>query len=214
MTDEYPTIEELATALPAFMPKDETSGNYNLLWAAAEAIDRLDADIETVDKAMTLQDTEKASSINRIADVVGASRRDGESLEKYRARVLMEFQALTAEGTISDIFILLAAILRGDVDELWYQDWRDLYDEPSTVAYLVPYQRVADSVINPADLVEIADKLNPAGKKVEIQYFGTLRPVSVEEYESGQTDPKRGFGTLDENGDPAESGGTFGGLIQ
>ena len=214
MTDEYSTIEELATALPAFMPKDETSGNYDLLWAAAEAIDRLDADIETVDKAMTLQDAEKASSINRIADVVGASRRDGESLEKYRARVLMEFQSLTSEGTISDIFILLSSILRGEVDELWYQDWRYLYDEPSTVAFLVPFHRVEDSVLDPADLPDIADKLNPAGKRVEIQYFGTLRPVSVEEYESGQADPDRGFGTLDENGDPAESGGTFGGLIQ
>ncbi|NUC72534.1 hypothetical protein HTZ84_09470 [Haloterrigena sp. SYSU A558-1] len=208
------TIEELVTALPAFMPRDEESGNYDLLWAAAEAINRLDEDIETVEKAMTLQEAEDAASIDRIADVVGASRRDGESLEKYRARVLMEFQSLTAEGTVGDIFTLLASVLRCEVDELWYQDWRLLYDEPSSVAFLVPYQRVVDSVLSAADVRDIADKLNPAGKQVKLQYNGSFRPVSVEEYENEDHNPNRGFGTLDENGDPAPSGGTFGGLIQ
>lgn len=213
MSHDYSTIEELVTSLPSFMPKDESSGNYDLFYAAAEAIDRLDSDMKEVETATSLTEAETEGAIDRIADVVGTARRDGESLEKYRSRVLVEFQSLTAGGTIQDVFTLLLNVLGGEPEDLWYQDWRELFDEPSTIAFLVSYQAVADSVLDPGDLAGLVNRLSPAGKNVVVQYNGSLSPVSVAEYEAGNTDPSRGFGTLDENGDPAESGGTFGGLI-
>ncbi|QRV15013.1 hypothetical protein JMJ58_19215 [Haloterrigena salifodinae] len=207
-------VHDLIRALPPFYAKDETSGNFQLLDVVGKGIDRLDFDIERVDKAMTLQEAEKAASIDRIADVVGVSRRTGESIEKYRMRTLLAFQSLTAEGTIPDMFISFASILRGDESEFWYQDWEALYDEDSTFAFLVPIDRVEDSVLEPTDIPEIAAMLAPAAKTVEVQYNGSLRPVSAADYEAGNYDAEGGFGTLDENGDPAPSGGTFGGLIQ
>ncbi|SEL17068.1 hypothetical protein [Haloferax larsenii] len=207
-------VEDLVRALPAYFPKDESSGNYKLLDVVGEAIDRLDNDITTVDKAMSIQDAEKSESIDRIADAVGIKRRAGESLEKYRTRVLIEFQSLTSEGTLSDLFISFASILNADEEDFWFQDWADLYGSDSRFAFLVPYQKVQDSVLEPSDIPTLADKLAPAGKEVEAQYNGSFRPVSAADYQSGNYQQGRGFGTLDGNGDPAESGGTFGGLIQ
>jgi len=218
MSDKTPTQSEvtdnLVRSLPPYYPKEETSGNYKILDVIGEAIDRLDRDIQAVDNAMTLQDAESSASIDRIADIVGTSRRDGESIEKYRMRTLMAFQSLTSEGTISDMFISFASILRADETEFWYQDWSELYGLASTFALLVPIDRVEDSILEPAEIKEIASLMTPAAKSVEVQYEGTFRPVTVSEYESGDYDPDTGFGTIDENGDPDTSGGTFGGLIQ
>jgi hypothetical protein len=213
MAHDYSTIEELVTSLPAFMSKDDSSKNYDLLWATAQAIDRLDSDMNEVEQATSLTDATQEASIDRIADVVGTARRDGESLDKYRSRVLVEFQGLTAEGTIQNVFTILQNVLGGDPEDLWYQDWRELFDEPSTIAFLISYEAVVDSILDPEDLSELLNRLSPAGKNVEVQYNGSFRPVTVADYEDGNHDPARGFGTLDEYGDPAESGGTFGGLL-
>ena len=211
---EQSTTDDLVRSLPPYFPKEETSGHYKLLDVIGEAIDRLDQDIQAVDRAMTLQDADDVASIDRIADIVGTSRREGESIEKYRMRTLLAFQSLTSEGTISDMFISFASILRADETEFWYQDWSELYGLASTFALLVPPDRVEDSILEPAEIKEIASLMTPAAKSVEVQYDGTFRPVSVAEYESGDYDPATGFGTLDEHGDPDTSGGTFGGLIQ
>ena len=208
------TTDDLVLSLPAYFPKEETSGNYKLLDVIAESIDRLTQDIETVERAMTLQDADDEASIDRIADIVGTSRREGESVEKYRMRTLLAFQSLTLEGTISDMLISFASILRADESEFWYQDWAKLYGVASTFALLVPPDRVADSILEPAEIKEIASLMTPAAKSVEVQYNGTFRPVSVDDYLSGNYDPDAGFGTIDEHGNPDTSGGTFGGLIQ
>lgn len=213
--DMEPTeADDLLRGLPSYYSKDKDSGNSKLLAAVGKSIERLDEDIETVHSAMRLPYAEEFSSIDRIADTVNVSRRTGESLEKYRMRTLVAFQSLTSEGTIADMFVTFAGILRGDEEQFRYQDWQLLYGEDATIAFLVPSNLVADSVLNSSDIADIAADLAPAGRAVKVQYSGTFTPVSVADYESGDYDTRRGFGTLDESGNPDSSGGTFGGLIQ
>lgn len=213
MTDKDNT-RELARGLPQYLPKDSGSGNYALLYPIAQSIDRLNEDVDVVGKNSRLQMATEPAAVERIADMVDLSRREGEAFEKFRLRVSTEFLSLAAEGSVEDIFVILSNLINADLDELRYQDWRQLYGEISTIAFLFPSYRVEDSPVSGPEIVEALNRLAPATKRVKGQYTGSLRPVSVEDYLSESYSPDVGFGSLDGSGNPSESGGTFGGLIE
>lgn len=205
---------ELTKELPPYLQKDKGSGNYSLFYPIAKSIERLKEDVNTVDKNNNLQTANKTESVERIADMVGLSQREGETLEQFRLRVLTEFQSLTNEGSIEDVFSVLLTLIDADLDELRYQDWRQLYNTLSTVAFLFPSYRVESSPVSGSEILEILNRLSPATKKVEAQYSGTFTPVSVDDYLSQSYNSANGFGFLNEYNNPSDSGGTFGGIIK
>ncbi|UBF22400.1 P2 gpI-like phage tail protein [Haloarcula virus HCTV-15] len=207
--------QEIVDSLPTWMPTDEGSGNFKLLDVVGRAIDRLDSDIESVDDAKSVQSATSIAQIEQLARLVNSPPRDGETLEKYRARTMVRFAQNTSEGTIGDVINGLSAIFDTDAENFRYQDWKRLFDLKRQV-FLLPYDDVKAHPFKAPDLQELLNDITAAAKTVEPMWNGDLVAWSAEDYEKqGAWDTYAdGADGLDAEGNPTGEGGTPAGLIE
>lgn len=201
---------ELLEGLPPYFPTDPASNNFRLLDIIGRSIDRLDEDIEDVHNASRVQYAETVEQINELAKLVGLVPLAGESKEKYRTRVLAEFQLATTEGTIGDLLENVATILNTDASNIYYQDTT----ERGVAILELPKQAVDALTITSTELAEIIQKQTAAGYRIEANIRGTFTYLSVDEYNADDHDQTLGYDTVDANGDPTGVGGTYAGLLQ
>lgn len=210
MTDKH--TKRMATALPSIMPKDPASGNYALLDVVGESLTELDTDITDIDKAASVQEATSIKELKQLGKMVQTPPREGEALESYRARLLVQFALNSAGGRVNETLNIMASVLRVESSSTRYQDWWELYGY-SGACLLFPYDGVQASPLAASDIPSLIRDIVGAGKEVTAQYTGTFTPVSASEYQSTDwTGYEHGAGTLD-GGSPADSGGTVGGLI-
>lgn len=115
--------EELALALPAFLPSDPASGNFKILDVIGRGFDRLDDDIRDVDEASNVQTANSVAEIAELAKPVETRPRVGEQKEKYRTRVIARFQQVAGEGTINGLILNVATLLSVPAADVEYDPY-------------------------------------------------------------------------------------------
>lgn len=212
--DDYTdNLKWLVDSLPNYLNTDPELGNHTLLEPIASQIDELDDDIEEVDDAKSVQRARTIPEIERLGSLVGIRPTGQEELEHYRARTVARFQLNTSEGTLDDIFGSLSEILNISIEDIWYSDWKHLYDVNRNVFFL-PYTEVQAHPLEDDSIEEIVGEITAAGKEIKAMYDGTHRPVSKEKYDSTNwTGYEAGMTGLDDEGNIIDGGGTAGGLL-
>ena len=191
--------------LPPWMPIDEGSGNFKLLDAVGRSIDRLDGDITEVDHASTVQEAESVEELEQLAKLVNLPRKDGESLEKYRIRIIAEYQTLTGEGTAADVIENAATILNTDTSKIKYTD----LSENGAIQLAVPSKALSNLSISNSEFVSMMEKHGAAGFRID----ATLRGTFTYNSPGDSHDAANGYDGLDTNDNPKDNGGTYAGLL-
>lgn len=201
------TIEALAAQLPSYMPKDPASGNRKLLQPIADELDDLAADIELVDKAKSVQTAQTAEQLERLAVAVDLKRKTGESLEKFRARVLAEYALLTSEGTVADILGGAATILGVGQSDLGYTETH--VPEPGRAQLQITDAMVNSVSLTETELAEALERLLAASYALDVLVAGSFEYMAA----GDTSDPDKGYDGLDGSGNPKDTGGTYSGLL-
>ena len=211
MSHDNSETDELVYALPPWMPKNPDSGNYKLLAPIGDKIEEYDEDVTAVDRATTVQHADTIDQLIELAKLVDLVPKTSEGKEKYRARVLAEFQLSTNEGTPPQIIQNTATILDIDPEKVDY----DELSEPGVIQLKLPGDALDALSITNAELSSIIDRLVGAGVRVESIVKGTFTYISETDYNDvGFThDVTNGYDGLDSNGYPKDNGGTYAGLI-
>lgn len=204
---------ELAQQLPPWMPKDPESGNYKLIYAIGKAFERLEEDIEAVDRATTVQHADTIAQLWELAKLVSLTPLEGESKEKYRARVFAEFQLTTNEATPAELIENAANILDVGPENITY----DELDEAFVIRLGVPGSAIDSIAITDTEFADIMDRLAAAGARVDSVKLGTFTYITVEDYNDPEFVHNASLAydqDSDLDGQPDGNGGTYSGLIQ
>lgn len=209
--DSYDSnVEYLIDTLPGFMANDEDSGNWHLFAPIGNEIDKLENDLEAVDRATTVQEADTIDQLDELAKMVGESHNTGEGKEHYRSRLFARYQLNTAEGTAGDLIHSVSTILDVEPEAIGYQD----LDTEATVGIVMPRSEVNALNLTSADVADILNDLVPAGYEVEGQTRGTLLYVSETTYNNtSDWSAYDGYDGLDSNDDPKGNGGTYAGIV-
>jgi len=206
MTDQ--TTEALARGLPEYYPISEASNNYKLMQAPAEQADSLDGAIEDAEDALTV--TTPDTNLRRFGKLVGITKRDGESADHYRARVLAEFALATCEGTESDVLDGLATII-GIAPSNFELDDRSA---PGRANVSLPANALDDQALDQSELREIVERLLAASYALDVIVSGTFTYITPSAYNINDHDASKAYDGLDSNDEPKDNGGTYAGVIQ
>lgn len=221
--DESKHGDEIIGALPPWMPKADHTGNFKLLDVVGRALDRLENDVTEIDNASTVQDAETVAQLEKLAKLVQVNHKQGESKDKYRSRIIAEFQMLTSEGTIESILKNTAVILGVSTEDVQYRD----HQENGVFEISIPGDSLDSTELTTNEFGTIINRQAAAGYRIESTIRGTFTYLSESDYTgpydsgSGGYDPSqldsdaaKGHDGLDTNDDPKENGGTYAGLIE
>jgi len=201
--------------IPGWMPTDRSTGNFKLLDTVGHAIDRLDDDIEDLDNATTVQDAETVDQLEELAKLVDLPSKQSEGKEKYRSRLIAEFQQMTNEGSTRELIENTATILDVDETKIGYKKAHH-----GLVELTVPGNALDSLSITNTEFVTIAGELVAAGFTLRAIRRGSFTYISESlyggAYDPGElsSDSAKGHDGLDANGDPKDNGGTYAGLIE
>lgn len=202
--------EYLLRRLPSWMPKAEDTGNFKLLDTVGRAIDRLDGDIRDIENANTVQHAESVPQLEELAKLVDLPSQESEPREKYRSRVIAEFQTMTTEGTPADVITNAATLLDVDPSAVKYTK----LNEHGVVSLGVPGNALESQNISDTEFVQIITKHAAAGYRIEATIRGTFTYINPSDYHDGNHTADRGYTSLDTTGEPKDAGGTYAGLLE
>ncbi|UBF22614.1 P2 gpI-like phage tail protein [Halorubrum tailed virus 25] len=205
--------ESLAAQLPEFMPKDPESGNYRFLSTIAERLESLENDIESIDRATSIQYADTIDQLEQLAELVNLQPYQNETTEHFRARVFAEFQLITSKGTVSDLLNATATILGVEIEDIRYTE--EYTTAAGSARLNVPFSKLDQIPLSESEFGEIVSELVPSSYRVDVLKVGTFTFVSPETYNDGTFvhDPDLGYDGLDTNGDPKGNGGTYAGVL-
>jgi len=174
---------------------DERSNTYALMRALTSQCDRIDKDLSVVRQARHIE-TAVGKEVDRLGKIVSVSRRDGETDERLKKRIVLAFYAARTTCSFDEFARFTIEILDTDFSdaEFWY-DFENYHATIFVSAYPETYDR------SPFTRGEIADYLAevvPAGHRVNIQEQGTF----IVKDDNDQDDPDRGL-----TSDEIETGG-------
>lgn len=201
-TDYENNTEELVDSLPTYYPKDEEGTNYKFLEVIGNRVDEIDEYTEDLDNATVVQRADTSDQLREHGKFVNLKKREGESVEEYRARILATYQLLTSEGTPLDLVISTAEIIDADTDEVQY------IRDGEEIIVRMPGPRVNEIELESEDVADLVSDLAPAGRGVTSEVRGTLAYITPEEYENETYESGVGYDTL-VNGEPTGEGGTY-----
>jgi hypothetical protein len=211
MTDHEEIADDLAGGLPAPFPSGRASGNWDLQEPAAKLMADFRADYEQVDQETTVQEAQHIASLAQLAKLVDLPPRTGESVAKYRARLIAEYNNLTGRGTIRGLLTAASELLDTPPDGLTYTDrWQG---EPGAVEIGIPQQALDNSPLTTDIVVDVLKRTISAGYRLEGRALGSFTYIDAAAYNAGSFDATKGYDGLDTNGDPKDNGGTYAGLL-
>ena len=195
--------------LPSWMPVERDSGNFKLLDVIGKEADRIEGDLESLDKATTVQDAETTDQLQELSELVQLCACSDDTLESYRAKTIGEFQKLTSEGTPKHILKNAATLLKTDPKTIGY----NRLSENGAVLLKINESALEQSDLGKTDFSNILDKHSAAGFRVDASLKGTFTHITPSDSTNGNHDSTRGYDGLDADGNPKGNGGTYSGLI-
>jgi hypothetical protein len=215
MSDVYlghdTTEEKLSAQLPEYLPKDPESGNYKFLSTIAERLQSLEDDIDTVNRAKSVQYADTVDQLEKIATLVDLQPYQNETREHFRARVISEFQILTSEGTVKDLLNATATILNTQVKNIQYTEQHTTNAGECQIS--VPGLKLDTIELSSAELINIIEQLIISSYRATVLRRGTFTYIDETAYSSSHNSVK-GYDGLDSNGNPKNSGGTYAGILE
>lgn len=208
--DDEETAQDLVDSLPVWMPDDRDTNNFKLMGITGRMVDRLESDIAALDKSTTVQDAATKDQIEALAELVDTHPREGEPIERYRARVIAQFQTNTTEGSIEDLITNSATILGIDRSEIEYSE----QTTHGVVVINIPSGSLNEIDLTESQFLDIINEHVAAGFRVESTIRGSFTYISPSDYSDGNHDPDRGYDGLDSNNNPKGNGGTYAGVVQ
>lgn len=215
--------EYILRRLPPWMPRSPDTGNFKLLDVVGRAVDRLDADLSDLDAATTVQHAETKDQLRELARLVELPPEKAEGREKYRTRVIAEYQTTTTEGTPRDVLQNVATLLDVAPKKIKYKN----LDENGAVSIGIPGEALESLGLSDSEFMEVVAKHSAAGFRIDATVSGTYRHIGEAAYTgpydsaNGGYDPAqldsdatKGHVGLDANGDPTGDGGTYSGIIE
>jgi len=183
------SIEQVSTAdYLAEWPLDGIEPSHDselrkLLQVLAESNYRLDIDISRVFDEQFV-DTATGARLGLIGELVGASRKQGESDDKYRKRIKAIFLQRSSDSTYESVGIITLAILDTNKTNVSFET------PPTTRAGLLrvnTFESVLnDSPFSESEIVTLLEGALPAGHEVEIALQGTFELAS-DTYDPGDS---------------------------
>lgn len=175
----------------------ENSNTYKLLRALLSEAERIDDELEAIYEQQHIS-TATGEDLERFGDLVGVSRRSGESDEGFRARIKANFAASTTLTTWDDFAEFAASVLETDINKIDLQT--DYEVQPATIRIISDSSVYEDTTLSNTDLVDVLGSGVPAGHEVLVEEIGTFRVKS-----DGTTDdPDKGL-----TSDSISTGGTL-----
>jgi len=163
------------------------------------------------DGTYSVEDQFAIDRLEKIGALVDTYHQDGESFEKYRARLHAEFALATCEGTITDVLITTGNILNTNTKNINYSEPSG--GENGTIKMDVPGKALDNSSLTDSEVGDILNRLVPASYRVNAFRRGTFTYVTPTDYNNNNMTASKGYDGLDNNGNPKDNGGTYAGLF-
>jgi hypothetical protein len=222
-TDPFAELEEELIVTSTYIVRKDRTEEYRnvVVEAGAELIVRGtlvtpsltnngDVDIEA-DGEIIYDGDPLLDRLAAIGDIVGLEPKSGERLERYRARLIAEFQLTTNDGTANDIITTTAEILDVDKETIGY--FENDSGPYASIDVRVGGNAIDRSALTQSDLSEILDRMAGAGISINVLVRGTFTYITPTDYNGSNFDASLGYDGLDANGDPKDNGGTYAGVI-
>jgi len=202
---EQPSARLHAHTLPVF-DTDQNQG-----WGAfIETMDDVASDWEDArDETLFTHYVELAQ--DRQLDYIGRKyltpRKDGESDDVYRVRIILAHKTVTAGGTVDDFKEVSAVALDADPEQI-------VLDEPFDTETARVDITVEQSVLDSSNLtvnqyINSLQQIKAAGVKLNGFATAGFTHRSEEDFNNGVNDSSKGYNELDSNGDPKDLGGGY-----
>lgn len=180
---------------------DEGSNIRKLLKALLSEHDRIDSDLKDILDGRHLS-TATGKELDRIGELGNVLRKDGESDDKYRARIRAKLTAGNSSATFDDIALFITTTLSVDPEGVTIST--DFATSPTAVITEIDYDDLDGLQITDTEFSDIVATLVPAGHTTRVTATGTFE-LSSESYT-----PPSGTGLTDDSG---TAGGTLSGDI-
>lgn len=202
--------EYLIDTLPGIMANNDESGNWKLFSPIGAEIESLEADLQAVDRATSVQQADTIAQLEKLGKMVDLSINEGESKEHFRSRLFAQYQLNTTEGTIGDVIHTVSTILDVSPENIGYKQ----LDVDATVEVTMPYSAVDNLNLQESEVANILDDLVPAGYRILGQTQGTFTYVTPSTYtNTSDWAQYQGYDGLNVNDEPKQDGGTYAGIV-
>lgn len=211
------TTLELLDGLPEYLNNDIGTNNAALLAGTAEQINRLDNDLAAIERETRVQTAEQLGSLNAIATLVDLERRDAEPLEHFRARVLGHMHAESSHGTLNELLVGVARMIRTAVRNIRLQTLAD-----RAITIQIPQSRMSDVGMTPQEIADIAEQMVSPTVDITVTLYGTFMFESHnqsglygDDYGAtyGAEDSNYQFGFISMHDTGTDTGGTMSALV-
>ena len=198
-------LEKMVDSLPTAFPKAKDKNNYSVYGPIANQQRDMNMDIHRVKNAKLVQQAETIEELVELGKLVDTYPKTSESLEKYRLRVLTEYQSITNEASPTEIIENSAYVLNVHIDEVEYSE----ADTPGYIVVGVEKEAFDESSLSQQEITELLEKNIPAGYQLVSVIAGTLEFISEEDHNIENNYPETGYSGLDSNENPTGIGGTY-----
>jgi hypothetical protein len=181
---------------------DERSNTYALMRALTSQSDRMDKDLSVVRQARHIE-TAVGKEVERLGKIVSVSRRDGESDERLKKRIVLAFYAARTTCAFDEFARFTINILETNFDDVRF--WNDFEQQHATIfvsAYPETYDR---SPFTRDEITEYLESVVPAGHRVNLRERGTF----IVKKTAWEDDPSRGL-----TSESIETGGRLASTIE
>jgi len=153
---------------------------------------RLGDSLETVYAEQHIA-TATNSSLDKFGQLLGVTRKTGESDVKFRARIRAIFAASIDSATHTEIVELFATILSIPVTNISLE--YDISEEPVAIMSL-PTDAIEDSTLNVTDISELVNAVVAASHRIDVVEQGSFTVRAADE----TNDPSKGLIAAGETG--------------
>lgn len=194
--------EYLLDRLPLWLP--ESDENKQLLRPVAKEIDRFESDRDSVENATHVNKAETIPQLNEKARLVDLKRKEGESLEKFRKRVILEYGKTTNEATPFDLLYGVAAAIGQNINSVEISNLND-----GLLEVRLPSSVVENAPLNKSEISNFLEQIIAAGFNVAIIEVGSFSYISSTDYNNSNFTPDHGYASV---ANP-DSGGVYSGTL-
>lgn len=157
-----------------------SSNTRKLVQALLSQVDRIDDDIQDIRDSRHI-DTASGEDLDNIGKLVQIPRKEGESDDKYRARLKVAFRVGSIGTTFDEFAEFSASLLETDIQNIEFQF--NLDGNPATVEVAANQDVYDNSKLSQSEVAEYLGRAVPAGHEVNALTQGGFRLKS-----DGETD--------------------------
>ena len=177
------------------------SNMNKLMLALSSQLDRITDEVWEIYEQQKIE-TATGPQLEKLGRPVGVRRRTGEDDATLRARIQTEYRIQSIEGTTEELIEFMIAML--DADEEDIEIFTNYDAHPGAVFFAAQKELYDQSQIGIDDIQDFADRVVPAGHRVELETLGTFRVTDDDTLIEQGHDPDAGL-----TSDEIETGGTL-----